>query len=139
MIEKVPGYTYLRATTPHGNLGMLEVVVRSRSQAPSGVPFGRHPEIEVSDYGNIGRRALDSQDVFHRDRHETGRYTVYQLPNWPDPDRAWVVSCADGAVAACPMETTPSPVGYMGERAEAERWAAHLNYLFDVEPESSAP
>jgi hypothetical protein len=121
-----------RATTPHGPLGMLEVLV-ARSVPQVGHRIGALPEITICDYSGIDRDVL-RQDVrlVSDDAIAPGLYEIENKGGgFGDVDRAWaVVATPSRAVASCRMEGAGK---YLGTRAQAQQWADALNEKFATE------
>jgi hypothetical protein len=119
----------VRAITPHGNMGMLEVLV-GRGIPATGVQLGRLPEVAIYDYSGVDRAVLRQDVWLVEDKANPGPYEIEQFQDEARPDQAWaVISTPLRAVAACPMEGASK---YLGTREQAQQWADALNERFSA-------
>lgn len=117
----------VRATTPHGPLGDLEVLF-IRHVPPVGHRIGALPEVDICDHAGVERTVL-LQDLWFvkNDASPPSRYTIERQDGFP-ADTAWaVIANPSRAVAACRMEGAAK---YLGTREKAQQWADALNEKF---------
>ena len=118
-----------RVTHPGGPIGDVEELFREHVRQV-GYRVKHLPEVEIYDYGGIGRTKLRQDVWFVKDNAAPpGPYQIEYLgAKLGDPDDAWaVVSTPNWAVASCWMK---GACDYLGTREQAQQWADALNMKF---------